>query len=109
MTYEVRITPTALRLLREVADRRVRTGIRRRIDALAEEPEKQGKPLVGELAGYRSLRAVGQRYRIIYRVQADLVIVTVVALGIRKEGDRHDAYALAQRLMRLGHLEPSAE
>ena len=109
MTYKVRITPTALRLLREIADRRIRTGIQRRIDARAEEPEKQGKPLVGELAGYRSVRAVGQRYRVIYRVQADLVVVTVVALGIRKEGDRRDAYALAQRLMRLGLPEPSTE
>ena len=109
MTYEVRITPTALRLLREVADRRIRAAIQRRIDALAEEPEKQGKPLVGELAGYRSIRAVGQRYRIIYRVQAERVIVTVVALGIRKEGDRRDAYTLAQRLRRLGHLEPLTE
>lgn len=33
--------------------------IRGRIDGLAEEPEKQGKPLTGELAGYRSLRAAG--------------------------------------------------
>ncbi len=109
MNHRVRITPTALRLLREITDHRVRAAIRRRIDALVEEPEKQGKPLVGELAGYRSVRAVGQRFRVIYRIQADVVVVTVVALGIRKQGDRHDVYTLAQRLMRARGLDPPTE
>ncbi len=53
-------------MLEAIQDRRVRDKIRDRIDGLAQEPEKQGKPLTGELTGYRSLRAVGQRYRVIY-------------------------------------------
>ena len=75
--------------------------IRDRIDGLAEEPEKQGKPLTGELTGYRSLRAVGQRYRIIYRIEEGKVLVLVMALGIRKEGSGKDIYMLAQKLLRL--------
>ncbi|MBI3327446.1 MAG: type II toxin-antitoxin system RelE/ParE family toxin [Nitrospinae bacterium] len=93
-------------MLEAIQDRRIRGIIRDRIDGLAFEPEKQGRPLTGDLAGYRSLRAVGQRYRIIYRVEADKVLVLVVALGIRKEGSKRDVYALAQKLLRLGLLEP---
>ncbi|MEM7600298.1 MAG: type II toxin-antitoxin system RelE/ParE family toxin, partial [Verrucomicrobiota bacterium] len=38
-----------------------------------------------ELSGYRSVRAVGQRYRIVYQVQANKVLVTVISIGRRKE------------------------
>ena len=88
-------------MLEAVQDRRVRDKIRDRIDGLAEEPEKQGKPLTGELTGYWSLRAVGQRYRIIYRIVEGKVLVLVMALGIRKEGSWKDIYVLAQKLLRL--------
>ena len=88
-------------MLEAIQDRRVRDKIRDRIDGLAEEPEKQGKPLTGELTGYRSLRAVGQRYRIIYRIKEGKVLVLVMALGIRKEGSGKDIYVLAQKLLRL--------
>jgi mRNA interferase RelE/StbE len=68
VTYEIIVTPTALDMLRTIPDRRIQKTIVTRIDGLARESEKQGKPLLGALAGYRSLRAAGQRYRIIYRV-----------------------------------------
>ena len=106
VTYQIIITPTALELLHAIPDRRVQRAIAARIDRLAKEPEKQGKPLLGELASYRSLRAVGQRYRIIYRVDRGQILVLVVAVGIRKEGNKRDVYALAKRLIRLGLLEP---
>ena len=88
-------------MLEAIQDRRIREKIRDRIDGLAEEPEKQGKPLTGELAGFRSLRAVGQRYRIIYRIEEGKVLVLVMAMGIRKEGSGKDIYALARKLLRL--------
>ncbi len=99
--------PPAMELLRAIPDRRIQKTIATRIDHLAQEPEKQGKPLLEELAGYRSLRAVGQRYRIIYRVDHDQILVMVVAVGLRKEGDRHDIYALAKKLLRSGLLGPA--
>jgi mRNA interferase RelE/StbE len=95
-----------MELLHAIPDRRVQKTVAARINRLAKEPEKQGKPLLGELAGYRSLRTVGQRYRIIYRVDRGQILVLVVAVGIRKEGDKRDIYALAKRLIRLGLLEP---
>ena len=106
MTYWILLTPQALKMLKAIPDRRVRGKLSGRIEALAEEPQKQGKPLLGPLAGYRSLRAVGQRYRILYRVEEDQVLVLVVALGMCKEGDKRDVYVLAKKLMRLHLLEP---
>lgn len=105
MSYQIVITSAALNMLRAIPDRRIQEKIRDRIDSLAEKPEKQGKPLAGDLAGYRSLRAAGQRYRIIYRVEEDKVLVLVVAVGIRKQGSKRDIYTLARKLLRLRLLE----
>ena len=88
-------------MLKAISDRRIQEQIRDRIDGLARDPEKQGKALVGELAGYRSLRTASQRYRIIYRIKNNNLIVVVVAVAIRKEGSRKDIYALARKLLRL--------
>lgn len=105
MTYQIEVTPQALKMLRNISDRRVQTKIRERIDGLAQEPAKQGKPLTEELTSYRSLRAVGQRYRIIYRVEDERVLVFVLAIGLRKQKSRKDIYQLAKKLLRLGLLE----
>jgi mRNA interferase RelE/StbE len=45
---------------------------------------------------------VGQRYRIIYSIDAEHARVHVVAAGLRRQGARDDIYELAQRLVRLG-------
>ena len=102
MTYKIIITPTALKMLKEIPDRRIQTKIGQVIDGLNQDPELKGKALWDELAGFRSIRAVGQRYRIIYKVDRRVVTVFVVAVGIRKDGARSDVYRLAQKLVRLG-------
>ena len=101
--YAVRWTDTALWMVEEIQDRRIRAAVFRRVGELAKAPEL-GKPLTGDLADYRSLQAVGQRYRILYRVERDQLTVLVVAVGLRKEGDRADMYRLAQKLVRQGLL-----
>jgi mRNA interferase RelE/StbE len=60
------------------------------------------KPLRNELSGLRCVRAIGQRYRIIYKVENEQVIVIVVAVGILRERDRSDIYRIAARLIRSG-------
>ena len=105
MAYKVTLTETAAGMLKAIPDRRIQGQLTTRMHRLAEEPQKQGNALRGPLSQYRSCRAVGQRYRIIYKVNGDELTVLVVATGIRKEGDRHDIYSLAQRLVRLGLLE----
>jgi len=107
MTYKIIIAPTALKMLKGITDRRVRDLLVKRIDDLTEEPEKQGKPLVAELSGYRSIRAAGQRYRIVYRVTNDNIMVYIIAVGIRKEGSRTDIYHLAKKLIRLRLFDPA--
>ncbi len=102
MAYEIEITPTAFEALEAVIDRRTRSAIVRRIDALKEEPEKLGKPLRGWLTGFMSTRAAGQRYRVVYRAENDRKRVLVYMIGIRKEGSRKDVYALAEHLVQRG-------
>ncbi|MDD5351445.1 MAG: type II toxin-antitoxin system RelE/ParE family toxin [Chthoniobacteraceae bacterium] len=101
MKFQINIQPTALKMLRGISDARVRQKLVERIDSLVDEPEKLGKPLLKDLSGYRSIRAVGQRYRIIYAVDASRSTVSIVALGIRKDGDKSDIYSLARKLIRL--------
>ena len=92
-------------MLRSIKDRRVRKQIRDRIQALTEKPRLQGKALMQDLAGYRSLQAVEQRYRIIYRIEQDHIQVLIVAVGIRREGDKRNIYELTRKLLRLGLLD----
>ena len=44
-------------LAEAIPDRRIRRLISQRADQLGTSPEEQGKALVGELAGFRSVRA----------------------------------------------------
>ena len=76
-----------------------------KIEVLKEEPLKVGKPLKGNLQAYRSIRSVGQRYRIIYQVKETEIEVVVVAVGIRRDGDKKaDIYELMKRYVKIGLL-----
>jgi mRNA interferase RelE/StbE len=117
VTYRVEFSEDADEDLEDISDNRVRTTIIKRAYDLREEPEKQGKPLTDDLKGLYSVRAVGQRYRIIYRIRVLELkppnskskektppmidrVVTVVVVGIRKDGSKQDAYEIARK--RLG-------
>ncbi len=89
-------------MLEAIKDLRVRKKIFDRVRKLEDEPEQQGKPLVDDLMGYRSVRAVGQRYRVVYRVKADVVEVIVIGAGIRKAGDKNDIYERLKKLLGRG-------
>lgn len=105
MIYSIEFAPRARSMLLALPDARERKLIEKRIDRLAEEPERQGKALGDDLAGYRSVRAVGQRYRIVYRVERGKVVVVVVALGRRKAGSKKDVYSVVKKLLRARLLE----
>ena len=49
------------------------------------EPDKIGKPLAGELAGFRRIRTGD--VRIVYRVQAEIIEVLIVAFGPRRNDE----------------------
>ena len=105
MKWQILFTPTAFKLLSDISDRHIREKIGAVIGRLTEDPEKQGKALLGELAGFRSIRAVGQRYRIIYQIRGNEIVVVIVAVGIRRDRARDDIYNLARKLLRLGLLD----
>lgn len=87
-------------MLAEIRDRRIRQQILTRLHALQQHATSIGKPLIGELAGCYSLRVAAQRYRVIYTVADDTLVVLVIAIGIRKAGQRRDIYEIARRLIR---------
>lgn len=97
MQYKIEITPLAIELLSKIKDKKEQQGLKKRIEKLTSEPEKQGKALSGKLKGYRSVRALGQRYRIVYRVDRSTITVLIVGAGIRKEGAKKDIYAILNK------------
>jgi mRNA interferase RelE/StbE len=66
--YEARVVLKAI-------EQRIRDG----------EPDKTGKPLSGELAGCRRIRAGD--VRIVYRVDAGIVEVLIIAVGPRRNDE----------------------
>ena len=101
--YKIKLTALAAQMLRDI-EATARNQIVAKIEQLKEEPELLGKPLVGPLKEYRSVRAAGQRYRIIYQVHKETIVVIVVAIGMRKSGDKKDIYELIKKLVKTGIL-----
>ena len=104
MKYRILITDTCLRLIEKPPNKKIQRSIFDRIQKLSDEPEKQGKKLVKDLAGFRSVHAAG-RYRIIYKIEKRTVIIYVLAAGIRKEGDKKDIYKIAKKLLDAGLMD----
>ena len=102
--FAITWTETALKLVEAIPDQRIRRLISQPADQLAKSPEQQGKPLIGERAGFRSIRAVGQRYRIVYRVERRDVAVLIIVVGRRGTADKSDVYEPARKLLRQGLL-----
>ncbi len=104
MRYRIRITDICLNLIGKIPEKKIQRTILKRIEKLADEPEKQGKKLVEKLSGFRSIHAAG-RYRVIYMVDKQTVIIYVLVAGIRKEGDRKDIYQIAKKLLKAGLID----
>jgi mRNA interferase RelE/StbE len=98
--WRILVTAEAKRQLAQITDLRVRDLVKNALQGLRTEPDKQGKSLAGELEGYRSLRVVGQRYRILFKPEHERVTVYIVAVGMRKAGDKTDVYEVAGKLLR---------
>ena len=82
MVYRLKIKDQALKALQKISEPD-QGRIRRRIDALADDPRAPGtKKLQGADDLYR-LR-VGD-YRVIYQIQDDVLLVLVVRVGHRKD------------------------
>lgn len=102
--YRVTLTKTVSEALQRI-EKRAQKQIIDKLRDLEESPLNRGSALLGELQGYRDVRAAGQRYRIIYAVEEDRVVVLVVYVGMRKDGDKNDVYAIAKKLLRAGLID----
>lgn len=103
--WRVVVMPEAKKHLTSIKDSRVQQGLKNALERLREDPDKRGKALRDDLLGFRSLRAVGERYRIVYQVVEEQHKVNVVAVGIRKEGSSQDAYKVTSQLVKRGAIE----
>jgi mRNA interferase RelE/StbE len=103
MAYRILIADIALTTLKRI-DSRTKATIKNKIEDLKTEPALRGKPLSGDLAAYRSIHAAG-RYRIVYEVRQAEVVVYIVMVGLRKDGNREDVYETLKRYIQLGLIE----
>jgi len=97
MSWTIFLTPQSEKMLLNIQDKRIRQALKARALRLQENPDQQGKALTRDLDGLRSVRAIGQRYRIVYELVPTDQEVWIVAVGLRKAGDRHDVYEQARR------------
>lgn len=95
----IKITPSGYGSLESLSDKKVRREIGKAIDGLRQSPEFKGKALEGELEDCRSIRAYRNLYRIVYKIEGE--IVWVVLVGLRKAGHEEDIYAKVKRLMKI--------
>lgn len=101
--YKIKLTKIATENLQKI-DSKTLNQILNKIESLKEEPALLGKQLKGPLKEFRSVRAAGQRYRIIYKVMDNEIIVIIIAVGIRKSGDKKDIYELMKKYIKTGLL-----
>jgi mRNA interferase RelE/StbE len=99
--YSLKLTNIAAEFIKKL-DKKSQSQIIDKIELLKENPLEIGKQLKGNLKDYRSIRSVGQRYRIIYKVCETEVIVVIAAIGIRKDGDKKDIYELMKKYVKIG-------
>ncbi len=82
MTYQVEVAPAAIRQLRKL-DPAARRRVQAAIELLADEPRPSGaKKLVG---GEGEWRVRTGDYRIVYKINDNILLVLVVALGHRRD------------------------
>lgn len=98
MTYQVRITKYCAQQIRGLP-KSAREKAVNKLRLLDAAPEQRGKPLLGQLKGLYTIPLAG-RYRGIYRIDKDDLVVFVLTVGIRREDARDDVYVVAERLFR---------
>jgi len=81
--YEVEITPEGLRHLNQLPEKVRNAALAAILGPIAENPQRLGKPLVGELEGLHSARRGD--YRIIYEIFDDQETVLIHRIQHRRD------------------------
>ncbi|PJI48038.1 MULTISPECIES: type II toxin-antitoxin system RelE family toxin [Pseudomonas] len=89
MTYELEFLPAALKEWHKLGHT-VREQFKRKLAERLENPRVQADALHGLADHYKiKLRSAG--YRLVYRIEEDRVVVSVVAIGKRERGEVYSA------------------
>ncbi|MCP1621653.1 type II toxin-antitoxin system RelE family toxin [Pseudomonas nitroreducens] len=89
MTYELEFLPTALKEWHKLGHT-VRQQFKRKLAERLKNPRVHADALHGMADHYKiKLRSAG--YRLVYRVEEDRVVVSVVAIGKRERGEVYSA------------------
>ncbi len=83
MTWDLQVAASAERSLVRLPEGVAAAIVEFMVGLLCEEPERVGKSLQRELAGYRSSRRGA--YRIVYRLEQDTKMVRVVRIEHRSD------------------------
>jgi mRNA interferase RelE/StbE len=84
--YEAEITPEGLRHLNRLPEKLRAAALAAILGPIAENPQRLGKPLLGELEGLHSARRGD--YRIIYEVFEDEKVVLIHRVQHRRDVNR---------------------
>jgi mRNA-degrading endonuclease RelE of RelBE toxin-antitoxin system len=100
--WEVKSTDFAFNLIKGL-DGSVKQSLQKAFnDKLEVDPEGYGTSLRAPLTGY--IKYEFFRHRVVYRAYADLRLVVVCFVGIRKKGDNEDVYNQLSPLIKAGRL-----
>jgi mRNA-degrading endonuclease RelE of RelBE toxin-antitoxin system len=64
--------------------------------------------LKGELAGVYRVKQ-GRRFRVLYIFSKRKMLLVILFMGERKDGDKHDVYEHFKRLLRRGVFDPQLQ
>ena len=102
MKYEVKFHPSAYKEY-ERLDHAVAEIVDKKLAALEARAEEIGKPLSGNLSGYRELKLRAAGIRIIYEVlREDSSSLGVVYVLTVQKRDKGQAFEVASRRIRIG-------
>ena len=83
MPYEIELTPEARRHLNKLPEKVRDAATALMLGGLVDNPQRVGKPLVGELAGLHSARRGD--FRIVYEIDDDTNAVVVLRVQHRRD------------------------
>ncbi len=98
---EVVLAPKVLEAFEAIPDPGLREDIMKRVDGLQKDPADQGRALTGELSGFYVIRNSEAGYRIIYRVEGDLVVIYAITIDTGRTMMEPDLHTLARRLVTM--------
>ncbi|HEU0053559.1 MAG TPA: type II toxin-antitoxin system RelE/ParE family toxin [Longimicrobium sp.] len=101
--YEVSFTRAALKELKKLGPSASSSIIAQIRKKLVVDPVAYGEELHGELKGFFKLRVSG--YRVVYQVLQQRVIVVVLAVGKRNEGNVDNIYDWLSESLLKGRLD----